>query len=123
MNIGVSMANDDEAIVDLIDPNPLTDTGKWRAEIHQRLAEAMQAFEVVKAALLKQEAERMAHDAAMEKLGETMELTKTELHQWQETLKAEQQKRDVADKSKIDSWKFLRNIASYIVGEVDKRQK
>jgi hypothetical protein len=38
-------------------------------------------------------------------------------------LKAEQQKRDVADKSKIDSWKFLRNIASYIVGEVDKRQK
>jgi hypothetical protein len=83
----------------------------------------MQAFEVVKTALLKQEAERMAHDAAMEKLGETMELTKTELHQWQETLKAEQQKRDVADKSKIDSWKFLRNIASYIVGEVDKRQK
>jgi hypothetical protein len=107
------MANDDEAIVDVFDPDPLTDTGKWRAEIHQRLAEAMQAFEVVKAALLKQEAERTAHDAAMEKLGETMELTKTELHQWQETLKAEQQKRDVKEK---ENENVLIKVLSYAVG-------
>jgi hypothetical protein len=79
------MANDDKAIVDVFDPDPLTDTGKWRAEIHQRLAEAMQAFEVVKAALQRQEAERMAHEAAMEKLGITIQLSAEDVHK----LKAE----------------------------------
>jgi tRNA threonylcarbamoyladenosine modification (KEOPS) complex Pcc1 subunit len=79
------MPNDDEAIVDLYDDNPLTDTGKWRAEIHQRLAEAMQAFEVVKAALQRQEAERTAHEAAMEKLGITIQLSAEDVHK----LKAE----------------------------------
>jgi hypothetical protein len=61
----------------------------------------MQAFEVVKAALLKQEAERMAHDAAMEKLGITIQLSAEDVRklkaEWEADHNAGQPKRDFFD--------------------------
>jgi hypothetical protein len=70
------MANDD---IDIIDP--VFDTGKWRQEVYRLLKELREREAAG-------EIERKAHEAAMEELGKTMELTKLELIQWHRELQA-----------------------------------
>jgi hypothetical protein len=99
------MANDD---IDIM--GSVMDTGKWRQEVYRLLKELREREAAG-------EIERKAHEAAMEKLGVTMELTKAELAEWHRELQA------MHGKPKIDGWKFLRSVAAKIVGDIDLLSK